>query len=264
MVKDYSNQVTSGKQIIPPRLLIYGIAGGGKSTLASKFVDPIFIQVESGARNINVSKLPQVFDIYEFNEQIEWILKGDHKYRTLVIDTIDELQNLWVKNLCGKGNKESLEEVAGGFGKGPSRLALLFDKLKTELEEINVKRGMTIVLLAHCTVQEIKDPTADNYDKFVPALHKKVWPLFLDWSDATFFYTEKMLRKEISESFGKDKYTATTSGKKVLYTTDGLGFTAKNRFHLPREIPITNDLAELEKDVRGVMNLILENMKNGK
>lgn len=261
-MKDYSEAITDQKEIIPPRILLYGMGGVGKSTFASKFVDPIFIQFESGARNIKVKKMPKVNDIYEFNDQLTWLAKSDHPYRTLVIDTIDEAQNLLAKTLCGKSNKESLEEIAGGYGKGPSRLALWFDKLKDDLETINVHKNMSIVLLAHCSVQEMKDPTTENYDKFVPSLHKKVWPLFYDWSDATIFYTEKLLIKERSDSFGKDKYTATSSGDKVIYTSDGLGYTAKNRFKLPREIPITSDITQLEGNVRGLMKLILEDMKD--
>ena len=35
----------------PPRIVIYGVPGIGKTSLAAEFPDPIFIQTEEGAGN---------------------------------------------------------------------------------------------------------------------------------------------------------------------------------------------------------------------
>ena len=42
------NQVKTGKEAQPPRIMIYGSEGVGKSTFAASAPKPIFIQTEDG------------------------------------------------------------------------------------------------------------------------------------------------------------------------------------------------------------------------
>lgn len=41
-------KIQSGRSTAPPRLMIYGTEGIGKSTLAARVPQPIFIQTEDG------------------------------------------------------------------------------------------------------------------------------------------------------------------------------------------------------------------------
>lgn len=51
-------QIQSGKSSSPPRLLIYGTEGIGKSTIAANAPNPIFIQTEDGLGEIDCHKFP--------------------------------------------------------------------------------------------------------------------------------------------------------------------------------------------------------------
>ena len=51
--------VTSGVQAAPVKTVLYGPEGIGKSTFASHFPDPVFIDTEGGTKRLNVARLPQ-------------------------------------------------------------------------------------------------------------------------------------------------------------------------------------------------------------
>ena len=51
--------VTTGIQNAPVKTVLYGPEGIGKSTFASYFPDPVFIDTEGGTKRLNVKRLPQ-------------------------------------------------------------------------------------------------------------------------------------------------------------------------------------------------------------
>lgn len=51
--------VTAGVQDSPVKTVLYGPEGIGKSTFASHFPDPVFIDTEGGTKRLNVKRLPQ-------------------------------------------------------------------------------------------------------------------------------------------------------------------------------------------------------------
>ncbi|MFN6303913.1 MAG: AAA family ATPase, partial [Planctomycetota bacterium] len=51
-------QVQRGKAHLPPRILVYGTEGVGKSSLAATTPRPIFIQTEDGLGEIDCDRFP--------------------------------------------------------------------------------------------------------------------------------------------------------------------------------------------------------------
>ena len=52
------DQIVSGREARPPRLLIYGSEGAGKSSFAARAPSPVFVQTEDGLSEIECSKFP--------------------------------------------------------------------------------------------------------------------------------------------------------------------------------------------------------------
>ena len=52
-------EIKKGKIKSAIRLTMYGAEGIGKSTFASKFPDPLFIDVEGGTKQLDVARFPQ-------------------------------------------------------------------------------------------------------------------------------------------------------------------------------------------------------------
>ena len=50
--------ITTGKAQQPPRIMIYGSEGVGKSTFAASAPKPVFVQTEDGLSEIDCAKFP--------------------------------------------------------------------------------------------------------------------------------------------------------------------------------------------------------------
>ena len=96
--KSWQDTLRHGKQEIPPRLVIYGGHGIGKSTLASQFPAPIFISTEDGLDSLDVTSFPRAANINEVVESIKTLIKEDHAIR-LAPYRLRELPSLFVTNV---------------------------------------------------------------------------------------------------------------------------------------------------------------------
>ena len=93
-------QVITGKQPTPPRLMIYGSEGVGKSTFAANAPKAIFIQTEDGLSEIDCAKLPLVTSFDELLTQLKAIRDEEHDYQTLCIDSLDWTERLVWDRVC--------------------------------------------------------------------------------------------------------------------------------------------------------------------
>ena len=64
----WMDSLRKGKQAVPPRMVIYGGHGIGKSTLASQFPKPIFISTEDGLDSLDVTSFPKATHIKDVVE----------------------------------------------------------------------------------------------------------------------------------------------------------------------------------------------------
>lgn len=85
----------------PIKILIYGRSGVGKTTIAATFPKPtLLLDVkEHGTGSISDVKELDVLPVTEWSEieEIFWYLySGKHKYKTVVIDTVTQMQDLAV------------------------------------------------------------------------------------------------------------------------------------------------------------------------
>ena len=61
-----SLNIISGTTEGAPKVMIYGLAGVGKSTLASKLKRPVFFDFEGGLSYLGVNRTPVYNDVIEF------------------------------------------------------------------------------------------------------------------------------------------------------------------------------------------------------
>ena len=112
------SSVTNGKQSQPPRIMIYGSEGVGKSTFAASAPKPIFIQTEDGLSEIDTSKFPLCTTFDEVVLQLQAVRDEEHDYATVVIDSLDWLERLIWDRVCADYGVKSIEKADGGYGKG--------------------------------------------------------------------------------------------------------------------------------------------------
>ena len=238
-----------GRVIRPRRIMIYGVAGIGKSTWASQAPSPIMLQTERGADDIGVPRLPvaQTFD--EFQEQLRTICETTHGYKTLIIDTINGLEQLIHKHVCKKANVNHITDVP--FAELYEQACDAMLDMLNGFDWILDKFEMNIILVAHPRVQRFDSPETDAYDRYRPDLHvnskdQGVGQHVTRWCDDVLFATWKTFVKSTDEGFGRTRSQGISDGTRVIRTQERASHVAKNRLALPYELPMPEDNAYAE------------------
>lgn len=97
--------------------LFYGRSGTGKTTLSGTFPKEIILldfrdKGTSSIRNVPGIKLIRMEE-WDFVEGVYWDLKkGGHKYKTVVIDTIDGMQKLAINKVKDDNGKDAMEALS--------------------------------------------------------------------------------------------------------------------------------------------------------
>ena len=183
--------IQRGRQPKPPRVLLYGVEGIGKSTFGSEAPKPIFVQTEDGLDEIDCDRFPLSETFDDVVAALKSLRDEKHAYESVVIDSLDWLERLVWDKLCEQYAVPSIEKVDGGYARGYMHALSLWREV---LDHLNVLRaaGMVIVLIAHSKVERFEDPESSPYDRYSPRLHKHAAALVKEWCDAVLFATRKM------------------------------------------------------------------------
>ena len=97
--------ISKGKSRKPPRVVVYGTEGIGKSTFGNTAPAPIFLPTEDGLGEIDCERFPLAKSYDEFIGNLGQLCQAEHNYQTAVVDTLDWLEKLiWAKvarDSCG-------------------------------------------------------------------------------------------------------------------------------------------------------------------
>jgi len=229
----------------PPRIVVHGIHGVGKSHFAANAPAPIFLLTEDGLTNIQVDHFPLAETLDDVWAYMSAIIGEDHEYKTFVVDTLDWLEKLIFKQICADKSVESTEDI--GYGKAYVFAMNYWDKFLKGLNKIRDK-GMAIVLLAHNEIKTFSPPDNEAYDRYQIKLHRHAATAIEEWADAVLFAnfrtivkTEKDKQKKTGKAIG--------SGERILLSSNRPAWRAKSRYPIPDEMPL--DFTELMKAIKG-------------
>lgn len=218
------------KQATPtaPKLMIYGLSGVGKSTLASKLKNPIFIDMEGGLNYMDVARTPTLTSyasvLKVLGELFNVAEAGKREYDTIVIDSVDWLVRKVVEKAAGiDKNKldETLNRSNGGYGNGKQ---VLENHIRTYLLPLLVtlnKQGYGICLIAHADRKVLMNSDGSDIEQIAPKIDVNTMNTFVEWCDNVFF-----LKKDIS-------------GERVLVLESDDVALAKNRLGLTGEVKLS-------------------------
>jgi AAA domain len=228
-----------------PMLLLYGVEGRGKTTLASKFPSSVWLLFEPGLpRGVEVETIAGI-DSYEGTlNALRSIYSEPHEYQTLVIDTVDALEPFVHEYVCADQGVRNIEQLS--FGKGYVLADAAWRKFLGALTAIRTKRNMTVVMVCHATIDRIDDPRAPSFTSYAPRLHRRARALCMDAADIVGFLAEEM--RVVTDDRGfNERVRATSDTRRFLFVEGTPAFSAKNRYGMPAKIavPLNFEIAQL-------------------
>lgn len=223
---------------LPPRVLIYGPPGMGKTTLASEWPAPVFLQVEDGTPgDLELSSFGQLTSYDEVMDAIGALYTDDHDCQTLVSDSLDKLEPMVWAKVCQDNNWQTIETP--GYGKGYVAADNYWRDLIEGVNALRRDKGMGIVYIAHSTIDRVDDPMTQSYSRFDIRLHKRAIGIFQDEVDAVLFLNQDTT---IKQDDPKAKHGAGTrvradgGGNRWIYAAPRPSFVAKNRYGIPDKL----------------------------
>lgn len=231
-------KLSKGRQRMPLKVVVYGPEGIGKSTFASMFPAPIFIDTEGSTRHMDLVRVdPAPASWTELLTIVKQLASAQYKdgYSTLVIDTADWAEKMCTEELCAKKQMDGIEGF--GYGKGFTYLAEEFGKLLNALEDV-IASGHNVVLNAHAMMRKFEQPDEiGSYDRWELKLQRKTAPLVKEWADMVLFANYKTTVVNVDDKGAVKGKNKVQGGRRVMYTSHHPCWDAKNRFGLPEEMP---------------------------
>lgn len=240
-------EVTKGKVKCAKKVVIYGPEGIGKSTLASRFPDPLFIDTEGSTNQMDIMRLTKPTSWAMLQDEVKAVRDGQFLCKTLVIDTIDWAEQMCIQSICDKHQKAGIEDF--GYGNGYVYVKEEFGRFLNLLSEV-VEKGINVVLTAHAQMRKFEQPDElGAYDRWELKLGKKTGsqtsPIVKEWCDLLLFCNYKTTVVNVDGKGAQKGKNKVQGGKRVMYTAHHSCWDAKNRFGLPEELPM--DYAEISQ-----------------
>ena len=228
----------------PPRFVLYGPGGIGKTTFASSMGKCIIVQAEDGIGKIENPHFDVAKTFTEFMDNLNSLLTEDHEYKSVAIDSLDWLEVLMWDHVCKQNGWDHISSAA--YGKG---YTAAIEQWRTYLEVLNKLRdekSMTVIQIAHNQIRRYEDPSQEPHDRHEIKLHRKAADLIVEHSDAVFFANYKVGNIQVKGKNG-GMTTRTVAGDRTIFTEASPGYMAKNRYGLDAEMPF--DWEEIRKQM---------------
>jgi hypothetical protein len=215
----------------PPRILIHGVQGVGKTTFAAGAPDPVFVLTEDGLGTLEVPHFPLARTLDEVMQALAALYTEQHAFKTLVVDSVDWLEPLVHARVCKDQGWSSIEDA--GYGKGYVHAVEYWRQYLEGVNALRDEKGMAIVQIAHTDIKRFDSPESEPYDRYVIKLHTKASALLQEHSDVVLFANYRISTVKSDVGFNKKVTRALGAGERLLHTAERPAFLAKNRYGLP-------------------------------
>jgi hypothetical protein len=225
----------------PLIVTICGTPGTGKTSLAATFPGPVFLiqtQGEKTPRDLPRGQRPvslgETDSVKKLWDQLLALTTEAHPYKTVIIDSVTGLENLFAEDVLKSDPKaKSVQTAMGGYGAGRDAIAVMHGRVRKAAEVLR-RRGIHVAFIAHSDVVRIDPPDAEGYTQYSLRLHSKSMAPYVDSVDIVGFI------KQATVVVGKDGESkrAVTTGERVLVTYLTPTAITKNRIGISEDIPL--------------------------
>lgn len=234
------DNIKKGPSTRPPKIMLIGQEGVGKSTAGAKMPNPVFLCGESGLVGPQFADTPS-FTPASWAESLsfcEELASNPSGYKTLVIDTLDWIEPMLYAHVVAAAKKNEIKHIEDfGYGKGYVIAQQEARRMLAVLDKVNAA-GLAVLILSHSQLKTVKNPEGDDYDHFESKVNTKVAGIFKEWCDAVLF-----ARFEIYVRKDGMKVKAQGGTERIVQTTHSAAWDAKNRYNLPEVMDL--DMSEI-------------------
>ena len=264
MAPKYLSKITKGPIVLPLFGVIYGVESIGKTTFGDNLPDPVFLGPEKTAR-IKGSRFPRPASWEDFLNQLRDLYDPAYTFKTVVIDSLDHLEQYLFEKIKTDYKVKAVEDAAGSYGKWVGVAQRHWLEMMSLLEGLRDQKGMNVLMIAHYEIKVFNDPqTTLPYDRYRMKINDKCAALIREMVDFVFFANFK------STSYSSDakakKGRGLSDGARVVYTERRASHDAKNRIDMPEEVPFdfetimayikatpVDKKRDLQKDIEALM-----------
>lgn len=227
-------QIIEGRIKRKMRAVIYGPEGIGKSTTASAFPRPVFIDVEGGTHHLDVARIEAPKSWAALMLILDNFASGNipADYETLVVDTVDWAEKMLREDICAQAGVTALGDRP--YGTLYQQLGAKWGQFLDKLAFISEK--MHVVLLAHSQLSRCEIPeehgSFDRYElKLNTGFKINTASMTKEWASLVMFLNYETI--VVQGENGKPK---AQGGQRVAYTSHHSCWDAKNRYGLPEKL----------------------------
>jgi hypothetical protein len=202
-------------------IFLYGNTKAGKSTFCSHAEGALFLATEPGLNALDVYQVP-IQSWQDLLNACAEITEGNHPFKTVIIDTVDNAYKFCVDHILKKFKIEHESDL--GYGKGYAIVNNEFQRVLTKLAFL----PCGLFLISHAKEMEMESRTG-KYTRIVPTLPDKARKIVLGMADMVLFC-------DLEVSVGED---GKQSLRRVIRTKPSLFYEAGDR---TGRLPETIDL----------------------
>ena len=216
---------------------IVGEGGIGKTTMGALFSGPtVFIRTEDGVQTLagreDVALFPVAKSSSDVLDEIAALRNEDHPFKTVVIDSITQLNTIIEHEIVSTdGKAKSINQAAGGYGAGYSAAAERHRQIREAIGELSEEKEMNVVFIAHSDVETIDLPDQDPYQRYTIRMHKKSVSHYSDNVDIVAYIKLKTFVRGDS-----DKKKAISTGERIVTCYPAASHISKNRFGIAEDL----------------------------
>lgn len=231
------NAVVMGGAPEPPKVVIYGHDGVGKTTFAASAPRPIVQRTEDGLKTVRVPTFPRIAVTYaEVMDGVHELATTTHPFQTYVLDSLTAFEPLVWAATCARMGWSGIE--APGYGKGYAETATEWRQFLGLLDNLR-DNGMAVVLTGHAEAKRYNSPDTEPYDRYRLDLHESGADLVRRWADVVGFARWETFTRSTDVGFNKSVTRGVGTGARLLAVEERPAYHAKNRYQLPPEIPLS-------------------------
>lgn len=160
------SKVSTGVLDCPPKIMVTGDPGVGKSSFAAQFDSPLFIEPAGVQRtkHLDVARI-EVSTWEETLGVIAEVLQSQ-SYKTLVFDPITEIEGLVLDFITREAGVSHYQDIGGGWFRFRAALVNQWKRFIRGLEKLT-KNGIQPILIGHTKVKTYSPPDGQPYDRYI-------------------------------------------------------------------------------------------------